>query len=93
MGRFLVGLLMLGAIVTGCATGDKNSAMQAQAQDDQACQISGTPPGTEAYAECRARLVQQRASSQTQAQEAKQRDIDTKMQLGIPPTQQSPYGR
>jgi hypothetical protein len=27
--------------------------MQAQAQDDQACQISGTSPGTQAYSECR----------------------------------------
>jgi hypothetical protein len=93
MGRLLVGLLTLGVIVSGCATGDKNTVAQAQAQDDQACQISGSSPGTQAYSECRARLVQQRASSQTQAQEVKQWDIDAKMQLGIPPTQQSPYGR
>jgi hypothetical protein len=36
---------------------------------------------------------QQRAASQTQAQESKLRDMDTKMQLGIPPTQQNTYGR
>jgi hypothetical protein len=93
MGRFLVGLLTLGAIVSGCATDEKNTVTQAQAQDDQACQISGASPGTQVYSECRARLAQQRATSQTQAQENKQRNIDAKMQLGIPPTQQSPYGR
>jgi hypothetical protein len=94
MRRLLGMLLALGAIVSGCASGEKNAVTQAQAQEDQACQISGASPGTQAYSECRARLTQQRAASQTQTQqEGKQRDIDAKMQLGIPPTQQNPYGR
>jgi len=76
MGKFLAGLLTLSAVLGGCAGGERNAIMQAQTKDDQACQFSGTSPGTRAYSKCRARLAQQWAApSQTQMQENKQRDI------------------
>jgi hypothetical protein len=92
MGRFFATLLTLGAVVGGCTTGEQSTAKQAQA-DDQACQISGVSPGTQAYSECRTRLAQQRTVSRTQTEENKYQNIDAKMQSGIPPTQSSPYGR
>jgi len=93
MGRFFATLLTLGAVVSGCTTGEQSAAKQAQAEDDQACQISGSSPGTQAYSECRTRLAQQRTVSRTQTEENKYQNIDAKMQSGIPPTQSSPYGR
>ena len=89
MGKFPAVLLTLSAILGGCAAGEKNAIMQAQTEDDQACQFSGASPGTRVYSKCRARSAQQRATSQTQMQENKQWDIDAKMQFGIPPTQSS----
>jgi hypothetical protein len=93
MGRFFAAFLTLGTVVAGCTTGEQSTAKQAQAADDQACQISGASPGTQAYSECRARLAQQRNNSPAQADENRLRDIDAKMQSGIAPTRPSPYGR
>jgi hypothetical protein len=39
MGRLLGVFLALGPIVSGCATGETNRIVVAQAQDDQACQV------------------------------------------------------
>jgi hypothetical protein len=77
--KFLAGLLTLSAILGGCAGGEKSAIMQAQTEDDQACQFSGASPGTRVYSKCRARLAQQWATSQTQMQESKQRDITPKI--------------
>jgi PBP1b-binding outer membrane lipoprotein LpoB len=81
---WLAVILMLAVVTSGCATREQTAALDSQ--DDQACQLSGVSPGTQAYSDCRKRLNEQRASTRAQTQESKQRDIDAKMQLGIPPS-------
>ena len=77
-------ILTLGVVTSGCATREQTAALDSQ--DDQACRLSGVSPGTQAYSDCRKRLNEQRANTRAQTYESKQRDIDAKMQLGIPPT-------
>ena len=86
MGKSLLTVILtLGVVASGCATREQTAALDAQ--DDQACQVSGVSPGTQAYSDCRKRLSEQRPSTtKAQTQESKQRDIDAKMQLGIPPS-------
>jgi hypothetical protein len=93
----LAALLAFGLVVSGCSTGQQNAGQDGglDAQDDQACRISGASPGTQPYSECRTRLSEQRGGTKLgeqrggtkmQTQESRQREIDAKMQAGIPPT-------
>ena len=86
---YLAAFLALGVVVGGCSIGQQNADQTAalDAQDAQACRISGASPGSQSYAECRRRLGEQRASTKVQnTQESRQREIDARMQAGLPPT-------
>jgi hypothetical protein len=89
-------ILAFAAVLSGCAGREQTAARQGvdqyalDAQDDEACRIAGAAQGSQQYSECRTRLGQQRAAATTNAQESKQRDIDARMQAGIPPASSRP---
>jgi hypothetical protein len=82
-----VTLLLFAFVASACSTGQQNSTEPATLddQDDQACRISGVSQGSQAYSECRKQLGAGRPASKGQTQESRQRNIDARMQMGIPP--------
>ena len=76
-------------VVSGCANSQKKAAEQAMldAQDDNACRISGASPGSQQYSECRARLGEQRGVTKWQDQDrSRYSNNEALMQAGVPPT-------
>jgi len=81
-------ILALGVVAGSCANSQQKPTEQAtlDAQDDGACRISGTSPGSQQYSECRARLGEQRGVAKIQNQERTRLDkSDALMQAGVPP--------
>jgi len=74
---FIVTLASLGALLAACANPEAAKASraaaiaQADGEDDAQCRAGGSAPGSQAYDDCRSRLVEVRAKADSAREQRK----------------------